>query len=178
MIARTHGRPLLRPALLGQPKSALPRNARTAATVSTAALTSPLITPVSSSSTRELAWMLPCTSPLTITVADETWPVTLGAVLDRHIASTFTSPLKRPPDANVTRALDRCLRCDVRGDQRLLRRSAGTVPARDGPYRTRRWTIPSRMRRSMGLTTGSGNRNGHVAARHAGVLSLDLSKAP
>src|SRR5262249_34008265 len=57
-----------------QPKSALPRMREPAATVSEPALRSPMIEPLSRSSTRDAAWILPWSSPEMMIVSARTSP--------------------------------------------------------------------------------------------------------
>src|SRR5690606_1588063 len=79
-----------------QPNSAWPRIREPAATVSDPALRSPLSTPVSSSSTRDAASMLPSSSPAMVTVLARTPPVTLAPTSMVRLPWTWMSPLKRP----------------------------------------------------------------------------------
>src|SRR5882757_8920546 len=85
----------LRPSL-SQPNSTWPRIREPAATVSDPALTSPLMTPPSSNSTRLAFSMLPMSSPPTTTTLAFTRPSRCAPVSRVTFPSTATSPLKRP----------------------------------------------------------------------------------
>src|SRR6202161_4525862 len=84
------------PSLSSQPNSTCPRMREPAATVMDAALTSPTMTPVLSTSTCLAASILPCSSPPTTTTPARTWPSSRAPASMRKLPSTCTSPLKRP----------------------------------------------------------------------------------
>src|SRR6185437_6458188 len=82
--------------LSSQPNSTCPRMREPAATVIEAALTSPTMMPVDSTSTCLAASILPCSSPPTTTTLARTWPSRRAPASMRKLPSTCTSPLNRP----------------------------------------------------------------------------------
>src|ERR1022692_75294 len=95
-----------------QPNSTCPRMREPAATVIEPALTSPTMTPRSSTWRRLAEPMLPCNSPPTTTMAASTWPVRCAPASMLKFPSIRTSPLKRPairtlPDPSIFPSIDR-----------------------------------------------------------------------
>ena len=137
-----------------------------AATVSTAALTSPLITPVSSSSTRAAGVDV----ALDLAADDHGRGIDLAgdvrALLDRDVALHVDVALEAAGDADVARALDLALDGDVGGDQRFLG-GAGRSRAPDGGWSS---MAPATRTGDGRRGAAAGSASGRGVAAGCGVL--------
>src|SRR6185312_4869582 len=167
---------LARASVPSQPNSTWPRMREPAATVREPALTSPLITPPSSSSTRLAVSMLPSSSPPTTTTLALTWPSRWAPVSRVTLPSTCTSPLKRPairtwPEPTI---LPSMVRSEAMTDSFISRRCASFTAGRRGVSGLRGATLVLSGSRRGGGPDGGG---APVAGPEAGPEFVSFQSA-